>query len=97
MQEAPLNGWITAKTQWAPPKPAGLPLHQARMRAHAHAHERVQAKGGPRPSAGNVTKIKSGPADWPGVEWPSFPQHNIPQNWDGEGDWGSYYLGVGGA
>ena len=37
-------------------------------------------------------------ADWPQVEWPTFPKSpGLSPRWTGEGDWGQFIMGVGGA
>ena len=40
-----------------------------------------------------------GAKDWPGVEWPYFYNSTSPSSnaWRGEGDWGSFFVGVGGS
>ena len=40
-----------------------------------------------------------GAKDWPGVEWPYFYNETSPSSnaWRGEGDWGSFFVGVGGS
>jgi hypothetical protein len=38
-------------------------------------------------------------ADWPSVDWPmNITTGNVsdPDSWTGEGDWGEYWIGVGG-
>jgi hypothetical protein len=37
--------------------------------------------------------VRSGPSDWPGVEWPEWPPKPMNPSWDGEGDWGHFYMG----
>ena len=49
----------------------------------------------PQPDRGPATDLQSGPADWPGVEWPSIPiGHNAAQT--GSGDYGTFNMGTGG-
>ena len=38
-------------------------------------------------------------ADWPSVDWPMnimTGNQTDPDDWTGEGDWGEYWIGVGG-
>ena len=58
------------------------------------------------PVTENSTFYKSGKVDWPDVVWPDSPKKRSaksgsaasmpPTMPDGEGDWGDYYIGVGG-
>lgn len=53
------------------------------------------AKWTPQVENGESTDFLSGPADWPGVEWPSTPiGKNAAQT--GTGNWGMFTMGTGG-
>eukprot|EP01043_Picozoa_sp_COSAG02_P007491 COSAG02_NODE_224_length_28285_cov_39.533066_20_plen_407_part_00 len=78
------DGWVTTPTAW---NLTGVDMNGV--------------AGSWPPAETAVTHI-IGAADWPGIEWPMLePLNNvssIPTNdqWTGEGDWGQYWLGVGG-
>ena len=79
------DGWVTTPTTW---KLDGVDMNDV---------------VGPWPPAqAAVTHIVSA-TDWPGIEWPMLEPLNdtsssTPTNdqWTGEGDWGQFWLGVGG-
>jgi hypothetical protein len=80
------DGWVTAPTGW-----------------NMHG-ENMNGVAGAWPPAEEARTLTVGGGDWPGVHWPMHEMINssngtlAPTNdqWTGEGDWGEYWLGVGG-
>eukprot|EP01047_Picozoa_sp_COSAG01_P017810 COSAG01_NODE_951_length_12498_cov_30.544018_6_plen_809_part_00 len=80
------DGWVTVPTPWV--------MNGSDMNGIA----------GPWPPTEEARTITVGAEDWPGVHWPMREMVNasngtlVPTNdqWTGEGDWGKYWLGVGG-
>ena len=76
------DGWISASTAWV-------------QNASAEGMNGIK----PWPPTANATTYVVGGVDWPGVEWPMHIMTNgtaDPDTDTGEGEWGQYYLGVGG-
>jgi hypothetical protein len=75
------QGWVTQATQWVP-----------------HGHDMNNVPGEWPPTDPPTTYV-IGADDWPGVQWPMSQVVDgtpVSNDWTGEGDWGQYWLGVGG-
>lgn len=75
------DGWVTQSTQWV------------------ETGKDMNGIPGPWPPAEQATTYVMTAADWPDVEWPMSIMVDgkpVPNSWTGEGDWGEYWLGVGG-
>eukprot|EP01048_Picozoa_sp_COSAG05_P013178 COSAG05_NODE_1380_length_5022_cov_25.282348_1_plen_505_part_00 len=85
-----LHGWISQKTEWRRP-----PGHAAPSASSPPPLDDDHNSSSEAPNQGQIGHVISGD-DWPGVEWPRFPQgQGMPERWTGEGDWGSYFMGEG--
>jgi hypothetical protein len=82
------EGWIASKTSWIPQTAAGQKMNGI----------------SPWPPTTKAQTIVINASDWPGVEWPmqimtTLPNGTTiaqPDGWTGEGDWGEYWVGIGG-